>query len=121
MLLEDVMEPFAREMAAGWLKRVGRTTWFRGVWEGYRATEDLVACKREADDRVSYVRPGNHRAHLVLSNIRWRDPDPASLDLSDTIILSSVPRVSDSIEIPNDTAEVQSATLRHFYGNERRA
>ena len=114
MLLEDQLKPLARDIA-DLLATTGATP--GSAWEGYHRDQDLVVDQRREDDKVVFRRATNHEAMLMLEGIRWNDPDPNEMVFHPLIVLSSTPRASDSLSIPNNTSVAQSATLSREFAN----
>lgn len=98
MLLEDTLEPVAREIAE-FLSQTGGHA--GSVWDNYYAQEDLIPFRRVSDDLVEYVRAANHEARLRLFNIHEVDPDPKTIVFHPTIVLKSEPKATASITIDN--------------------
>lgn len=110
MLLEDALEPLARDIADFLVKTEGAAG---SSWGRYTRDEDLVPLKRHSDDVVEYVRATNHEARIILSNIRPVDPDPNTIVIHDPIVLSSEAKASASAEIDNrGGSREQSYTFR---------
>lgn len=105
MLLEDTLEPLARDIADFLCTTGGGAG---SSWDNYHREEDLVSLERHRDDLVEYVRSTNHEARITLSNIRPVDPDPNTIVFHSPIILSSEPRVTASEEINNKSSREQS-------------
>ena len=114
MLLEDQLEPLARDIA-DLLATTGATP--GSAWAGYHRNQDLIVDRRREDDKVVFRRATNHEAMLMLEGIRWNDPDPNAMKFHPLIVLSSTPRASDSLSIPNNTSVAQSATLSREFAN----
>ena len=110
MLLEDVLEPVARDIA-DFLSTTGAAA--GSSWKDYHRNEDLIPLKRWSDDAVGFVRAKNHEARLVLSNIKERDPDPKTLIFHSPIVLESERKATASIEISNLDGDLpQSYTFK---------
>ena len=114
MLLEDQLEPLARDIA-DLLATTDATP--GSAWAGYHRNQDLIPDRRTEDDKIVYRRASNHEGMLMFEDIKWRDPDPAKLVFHPVIVLESTRRSSDAIEFPNDTDIEQSFTLNREFSN----
>ena len=114
MLLEDQLEPVAREIAHFLCQTGGAVG---SSWYGYKREEDLIPLVRRRDDTVVYIRASNHEGRFVLSNIRSVDPDPKTIIFHNPIVLKSETKAGDTQELQNNTSAQQSMEFYREWKN----
>ena len=98
MLLEDKVEPLAREIA----HFLGLSGIFYGSsWKGYKRDEDLRPLKRQTDEDVAFVRTKNYQARVQFKGIREQQPEPGSIVVHPEIVLKSRQKYGASVTIDN--------------------
>lgn len=97
-LLEDQLEPVAREIAH-FLQRAN--AFCGSSWRGYTRDEPLIPFERKRNDLIEFVRIKNKEARINLYNIKEGAADPDSLIIEPPIVLEEKTRATTTVEVNN--------------------